>query len=613
MKFKRFLILLYFFLFWICYFIVARIIFFLFNTPELAGISFSEILATFFYGFKLDISAASYITFFSIPVFIISAFFSSNKVLKISLNIFTGIMIAIVSLIIIGDAEVYKYWAFRLDNSPLKYLNTPELIIASTTTLRIVFLFFIYLIFCLVSYFLYSRLISGKIKNTQNEKFYSIFYLLIAGILFIPIRGGVGIAPINAGSVYHSNNMFLNHSAINVTWNFGNSFFAKDLDFDSFQYFEETQKDKFYSEAIHSEDTCINIFNNNKPKHIIFIVLESFTANAIGVLGGEKGLTPGIDKWSEKGILFNNFYASADRSDKGLVSIFSSAPIVLNYSLMKIPGKSRHLPGLISELSDNGYKSSFYYGGDINFANMQSYILQTGFQEIKSQNNLKMNCAESSKWGYHDECMLDLLYKDIINAKDTSVFALFTLSSHEPYDIPGKKIFPENDEMNKARNSYFYTDSCINIFLENLYNSPKWDESLIILVSDHGTRFPGNTELWDLPKFHTLMLWLGGSLKTEPFIYTQAADQTDISASLLAQLNIDHKKFIFSEDLFRKKTPSAFYSFNHGYGFIKGNEYFVYDINTNKPIIENYNIYNMPDYTKAYMQQVTEYYKKLNN
>ena len=51
--------------------------------------------------------------------------------------------------------------------------------------------------------------------------------MILWGALIIPIRGGFGVAPINAGSVYFSKKMFLNHPAINAVWNVGTSAFTQ--------------------------------------------------------------------------------------------------------------------------------------------------------------------------------------------------------------------------------------------------------------------------------------------------------------------------------------------------------------------------------------------------
>ncbi|MDD2387333.1 MAG: sulfatase-like hydrolase/transferase [Bacteroidales bacterium] len=608
MKAKKFLIYLYYLLFWLFFFEIARIYFLLFNLKEADGAGFWNICASFIHGFRLDLSMVSYIGFFAIPLFIFAAFFKSHKVLKISLDIFTGILIAVFSLIIIGDAEVYKYWGFRLDDTPLQYMNTPGIINSSTSNWRFVLLVFLYLDLALGMFWIYYLFIGKKIKKLKAEKFWAAFYLLIAGLLIIPIRGGVGIAPINTGSAYFSDNMFLNHAGINVVWNSGASLFADEIDFKSYEYFDEDELNAKFKLSQQSPDSVINVLNA-KPKKIIFVILESFAEKPINLKDPKNSVTKKLLEHSDAGILFTDCYSNGDRSEKGIVSIFSSVPALPGYSVMKDPRRSRKLPSLITKLVENGYKSSFYYGGDINFSNMNSYLKHAGFQNIISSNNLEMDCYET-KWGYHDECMFNLFFNDIRATDDTSVFVLFTLSSHEPYDVPVVGPYGNKTELQRSQNAYYYTDSCLNVFLTDLENSPDWDNSLVILVSDHGSRY-GGVEVWDKQKFHIYMLWTGGAISCEPFVYDQTLDQSDISASLLSQLGINHDEFVFSEDVFSKYVPNAFFAFNHGYGFIKYPRWVVYDINTKNIVYRGWDSEKLDDFAKAYAQKLAEYYKEL--
>lgn len=608
MKFKRFTIYFYYLIFWLAFFEIARLYFIVFNLKDASGAGFWHICSTFIHGFRLDASMTAYIGFFVTPIFIVSAFFKSHKVLKISLGIFTGILLAVFSLIIIADAEVYKYWGFRLDDTPLQYINTPDVMNASTSTWRLLFLAFIYLDLALGMFWIYHLTIGRKIKNFKSEQFWSGFYLLIAGLLIIPIRGGLGIVPLNAGSAYFSDNMFLNHAAINVIWNSGTSLFADDIDFDAYNYYEPEELEKHYNKSYESPDSVIKILDS-KPKKIVFVILESFTANAVQIEDPEKSVTKKLLEWNDDGILFTQSYSNGDRSEKGIVSIFSSAPTMPGYSVMKDPKKSRKLPSVIAKLVDNGYKSSFYYGGDVNFSNMNSYLKHAGFQNIISQNNLNMDCVET-KWGYHDECMFNKFFNDIRATNDTSVFALFTLSSHEPYDVPVTGPYGIETEMQRCQNSYYYTDSCLNDFLTKFKNSPDWENSLVILVSDHGTRY-GGVEVWDKQKFHIYMLWTGGALTCDPFIYDKTVDQSDISASLLTQLGIEHDEFIFSEDVFSKYVPSVFYAYNHGYGFIKGPRWVIFDTNKKDILYRGWDSEKLDDLAKAYAQKLAEYYQEL--
>lgn len=608
MRLKRFTIYFFYLFFWYFFFVVSRLYFILFNFAEASNAGFAELFMTFVHGFRLDASIISYAGFFVIPIFIVSAFFKSHKVLKISLDIYTAILLAIFSLIVIGDAELYHYWGFRIDDSPLQYLKNPALAQASTSNWRLVFLAFLYLDLAVGMFWIYYLTIGKKIKTFTNEKWWSGLYLLIAGSLIVPIRGGVGIVPINAGSAYFSDNMFVNHTAINVVWNSGTSFFAQDIEYSRYEYFENDKAEKLFAQANESPDSVINIIDK-RPKKIVLIILESFTENAIRLDSIEKSVTPKLHRWANEGVLFDNFYANGDRSEKGIVAILSGLPPMPAYSIMKNPAQSEKLPSLSSALRKNGYKTAFYYGGDINFSNMQSYLKSAGIEKIVSENNIKLNC-KTTKWGYHDECMFNLLSEDISITKDTSLFVLFTLSSHEPYDVPFKGPYGDKTETQRCNNAYYYTDSCLNDFMNKLKESPDWDDMLVIMVADHGTRY-GNVEVWDLPKFRIFMLWTGGAVKSKPFRYDYPGDQADLSATLLGALNIKHDEFIFSEDLFKKYVPNAFYAFNHGYAFVKGPRWVIYDMNPEKFVYRGWDSEKLDEQAKAYAQKLAEYYKSL--
>jgi phosphoglycerol transferase MdoB-like AlkP superfamily enzyme len=608
MRFKRFVIFFSYLLFWYLYFVVARIYFILFNLSEAGDASFWDLILTFVHGFRLDASMIGYVGFFAAPIFLISAFFKSHKVLKISLDIFTGILLAAFSLIVIGDAEVYKYWGFRLDDTPLQYLNTPGVMKASISNWRLVFLIFLYLDLAIGMFWIYYLTIGKKIKTVVAEKWWAGFYIIIAGTLFIPIRGGIGIVPINAGSAYFSDNMFLNHAAINVVWNSGTTFFAEEIEYSRYKYYEQKKADDLFAIAHESPDSIVTVIEK-RPKKIVVVVLESFTKNAIRFDSIEKSVTPKLHKWANEGVLFDNFYANGDRSEKGIVSILSGLPTMPAYSIMKDPAKSSKLPALPKTLAANGYKTSFYYGGDINFANMQSYLKSGGVQKIVSKNNISSDCAQT-EWGYHDECMFDIFYNDIVAEKDSSFSVLFTLSSHEPYDVPFVGPYGTKTESQRCMNAYYYTDSCLNDFLTKLEKLPDWNDMLVILVSDHGTRY-GNVEVWDLPKFQIFMLWTGGAVSCEPFRYNHPGDQSDLSASLLGALKINHDEYIFSEDLFKKHVPNAFYAFNHGYAFVKGTRWVIYDINPDKFLFRGKDSEKLDEQAKAYAQKLVEYYEGL--
>ena len=602
-KIRRGILFIVYLLFWLVSFELMRVFFMLFNLANGFSCYVSEFFGAMLHGLKLDLSMVAYIGIFITPFFIAFSFLKSQRAFRIFMDVLTALLLVVVMLLVVGDAEAYRSWQFRIDASVLQFFDNPKLVLASTPVWRIVMLFGFVALMSVGAFLLYRLLTRKLFAVLEQEKFYSLLFLILATVLVIPARGGVGIVPINAGSAYFCDNSFANHSAINVCWNFVSYYFAADTDFDKFMYFDEvaeipadTTENEFYGKKIFKKS----------PDHIVFVLLESFTWNAMCYDNPSESVTPKLLTWRDEGIFFSCCYASGDRSVRGIASIFSGIPSLPEYSVVKTPEKSQQMPSLLRVLKENGYSDiSFYYGGDANFANMNSYLCQNG-AKVLSQNNLNLDCR-STYWGYDDECMFDEFYAHLQNVDSASVSILFTLNSHEPFDVP---IAPYGsaDELALSMNAYYYTDSCLNEFLVKMKASSMWDNSLIILVSDHGKMF--RSQNWQsLDKSHIVMQWMGGAVDGS-FVCNLPCDQSDISATLLSALGIGHDGFVFSEDIFGKSRPTAFAPSGHGFDFIEGNDGVWYAGDADK-FYPNDVTDSLKHKSQAYCQKVAEYYAGL--
>jgi len=600
---KRGILFIVYLLFWLVAFELMRVFFMLFNMANGFSCSVTEFFGAMLHGIRLDLAMVAYIGIFITPFFIAFSFLKSQRIFRIFMDVLTAVILVVVSIIVVGDAETYRSWQFRIDASVLQFIDNPKFMFASTPIVRIVMLFGLVAVISVLLFFLYRLLTRKLFERLEQEKFYSLLFILLAAILVIPARGGIGIVPINAGSVYFCDNPFANHSSINVCWNFLSYYFAANADFEKYLYFDEI--DEIPSDTTANDFYCKKVLRK-PPEHIVFVLLESFTWNAMCYDNPTESVTPKLIKWREEGIFFSRCYASGDRSVRGIASIFSGIPSLPNYSVIKTPEKSQQMPSLLRMLKENGYNNvSFYYGGDANFANMSSYMYQNG-ANIFSQNNLHIDCR-TTYWGYDDGCMFDEFYAHLQNTNTGSVSILFTINSHEPYDVP---IAPygTDDELTLNMNAYYYTDSCLNNFIVKMKNSPKWENSLIILVSDHGKMF--RSQDWhSLDKSHIIMQWMGGVVN-DSFDCNLPCDQADISATLLSALGIKHDGFVFSENIFGKYRPTAFSPCGQGFAFVMGNDGVWYEGDSD-------NFYpsevsdNLKYNAKAYCQKVAEYYSGL--
>ena len=148
------------------------------------------------------------------------------------------------------------------------------------------------------------------------------------------------------------------------------------------------------------------VLNTSTPD-ILIIVLESFSGYLIGPLGGDSLVTPNFNRYIGEGILFSEFFASGTRTDKAMPAILDGYPAQPAQSIIKEPKKSQSLPSLVKILIEKGYNSSFWYGGEINFANFNSFVIESGFHDIITKNNFDP-VNYNSRWGVHDH----ILFKD---------------------------------------------------------------------------------------------------------------------------------------------------------------------------------------------------------
>ncbi|MFA6769533.1 MAG: LTA synthase family protein, partial [Parabacteroides sp.] len=384
-----------------------------------------------------------------------------------------------------------------------------------------------------------------------------------------------------------SKKQFLNHSAINPCFSLLSSLSKQQNFAAQFNFFSEEERKSIVGGILpdpvsssSSDSSAVRVLNTQRP-NILIVVMESVSANVVGVVGGDSTVTPNLNRLSREGILFINMYANSFRTDRGLVSVLNGYLAQPTTSIMKYPAKSQTLPSIAKSLGRVGYKSDMLYGGDINFTNMQSYFFGSGYSKITADRDFPISDI-LSKWGANDDVTFNYLYEDICKRPlDKPWFTTFlTLSSHEPFIVPYHRLhelYP---------NSVAFVDSCMGHFIDKLKQLPVWKNTLVIFVSDHGFHYPESLLEYEPRRFHIPMLWIGGALKS-PAVITAFANQTDLAATLLGQLGLPHGGFTFSKDIFDRKVPKyAFYTYPNGFAFIDTTGVSVYDNEGNKILIE---------------------------
>jgi phosphoglycerol transferase MdoB-like AlkP superfamily enzyme len=603
-------------LFWFAFFALARMIFiaYYFSTFKSAGLT--VFAALFYNNIRLDFSAICYILALPVVILMIQLLYSTKWLNKVSL-IYTIAMIIVCSLIVTAEIGVFAEWQTKLTYKALSYLMHPSEVYNSAGGGNFLVLFLVLALLISVSIGAFKRFIYMEIPNEKPKIIRAFLCIAILPvILILGLRGGMQEIPINQSQSYFSQNNSLNLLSVNPFWNFIHSVFQNYGSWkqNPFLFYNTHEADKIVKQLNQvPDDSTVCILKKPDP-NIVMVILEGWSADLIEALGGKPGITPRFDTLVKNGLLFTKIYSPGSRSEQGMSSIFSSFPAQPITAIAHMPDKFVKLPSFPSKLKDAGYHTSYYFGGQLIYGNLKSYIYFNHFDRITEGLDFPDEIPRG-KLGVHDQFMYPRVLADLKSETQPFFTSIFTTSTHSPYDWPNKKEIlhfgdPERDYVNAAH----YADSCLASFILECSKQKWFENTLFIFVADHGHSTYNPRNVYDPGYQHIPLLFYGNALKPEfkGVKDSVIGSQVDIAATLLKQMGIKSAAFHWSKDLLNPKNPQfAFISYEVGFTWVCRDGYFVYDHNQKK-IIENTIPENKKDSIikagKAYLQQVYQEY-----
>ena len=607
--------------FWMLFFFITRAIFLLYNYQLIKadGIKPGEAIAAFWHAIPLDIATTCYLLLFPFLILIIQSFYSPKWLNSLN-KVYTLSAIIAFSLLVTAELGIYPEWKTKMPYKALMYLQNPSEVYNSASTATFFVLILLFLVLSTSTYWLYVKYFHVKILEPLKLWYFKVWLILIVllPVLFIGGRGGWQQIPINQSESYYSNHNILNLAAVNSGFNITISIIENYKNFGKNPYaFYDKEEAQSIIENLFElpKDSTTHILKTEKP-NIVLIILESWSADLIESIGGKPGITPSFHELENQGVLFTNLYATGPRSEQAMGSIFSGFPAHPISSVTVQPEKFSKLPTITRSLIDNGYHTSFYFGGQLRYGNIKGYILYNGFTKVVEHNDFGNNVLRG-KLGVHDEFVLSRQLKDLNEEKEPFFSGLFTLSSHSPYDQPMENVFDWGENENNYINSAYYTDRCLGNYIKEARKQPWFKNTLFIIVADHSHNSYRNWS-FTTPAYHKIpMLFYGEVIKEEfrGLKVNRLSNQMDLATTLLNQLRLDSTPFKWSRDLFNPYSPEfAYYSFEEGLGWISQNGHFVYDAR-----VDHYNEDTVPDELKektkkqgkSFLQVLFEEYMRL--
>lgn len=366
-----------------------------------------------------------------------------------------------------------------------------------------------------------------------------------------------------------SANNYATELQCNGCWNFLEAYSSSTLEYDRFYQMlpeDEAQGLKLalcgqvpvreeagsaVRQADQPADAAVRMIRDSVPpvrKNIVMITVESLSADFLAAYGNEDGITPNLDTLIEKSLVFDNLYAAGNRSVRGLEALTLCIPPSAGESLIKRPDNA----GLFSTgtvLRENGYTTSFIYGGDSYFDNMRAYFSGNGFEIIDKYCYPKEDITFSNIWGTCDEDSYRVALKEFdMKAESGTPFhaIIFTISNHRPYTFPEGKITYDG-EMKSRSAAVKYTDFAIGQFLAEASRRPWFGNTVFIVVADHCASSAGKTSI-PVDKYHIpAIVYSPGFI--QPRRVDKLCSQIDLMPTIFSLLHFSYDSKFYGRDI----------------------------------------------------------------
>jgi phosphoglycerol transferase MdoB-like AlkP superfamily enzyme len=387
-----------------------------------------------------------------------------------------------------------------------------------------------------------------------------------------------------------SNNAYANELSGNGVMTFGAAFRRNELDYKRFYAtLEDEQVLKTLSDlgverhllgqALKAKHEPSEAFDATRipfkhaPKHVVMIMVESFSASFMGSFGNTKNITPRLDELAQNGLLFTQLYATGTRTVRGLEALSLGTPPIPGQSIVRRPNNDG-LATLGEVLRPQGFEPMFIYGGYGYFDNMNAFFQGNSYKVIDRTEFPKESIGFENVWGVGDEFLFDnvLTQLDKTHQSGKRMLAqVMTTSNHRPYTYADGRI--DIPSPGGREGAVKYTDFSIGHFLDQAKTKPWFADTLFVIVADHCASAAGKTKL-PVPGYHIPMIMYAPKL-LKPGKYTELVSQIDIAPTLIDVLGVEGDDHFYGRSVFEQGKDfqrRAFISNYQELGYLSQNQ-----------------------------------------
>ena len=536
----------------------------------------------FLQGLRIDIVALCYL--FGVPA-LLTVFLHNNKLWLKVLRVWLTLGSVFILFMELATPAFIETYDFRPNRLFIEYLIYPQEVFSMLVEGHLTAVV-VSSVITLIAMMFYWKLSTYAVKNLAVMRWTlrPVAALLIIAVSFIGARSSFQHRGINPAMVAFSSDALVNSLVLNSGYSViyaAQQFKDEDKSsemygkMDTDEMLRIVKQSRGRPESDYISDKFPTLTKNQatyqgKPKNIVIILEESLGAQFIGTLGG-KPLSPEFDKLAKEGWLFENLYATGTRSVRGIEAVTAGFTPTPARAVVKLNNAQNGFFTIADLLSQQGYNTSFIYGGEKHFDNMATFFYGNGFKTIIDQQDYK-NPKFTATWGVSDEDLFDKANETFtaLQKEGKPFFSLvFSSSNHDPFEFPDGKIELYEQPKQTRNNSSKYADYAIGHFFKLAKASNYWKDTIFLVIADHDSRVAG-ASLMPIKHFHIPALILGEGI--QPRRDDRLVSQIDMPTTLLSVAGVSGNYPMIGFDLTQNVNPDrAFMQFDQVQAMMKGN------------------------------------------
>ena len=315
----------------------------------------------------------------------------------------------------------------------------------------------------------------------------------------------------------------------------------------------------------------------NEGTNVIVLIMESFSAEYVGAISGEKSYTPFLDSLINEGLSFHYAFANGKKSIEALPAILSGIPTLSNTSYISSEYASNRIQSIASVLKDKDYSSYFYHGGANGTMGFDAFSKMAGIDEYIGLDQYPHDGDYDGNWGIFDEPFLQFVAKDLQGRPRPFFAGIFTLSSHHPYSIPAEYEGKFEKGELPILESVAYADLALKNFFKKISKEDWFGNTLFVITADHTAqsmdpKYASRSGIYRVP----LLFYHQNKIKARKS--EAIAQQTDIFPTVVDYLNHEGEIVSFGNSLFKEHSNSFAVNYiNETFQFIQGDYSLQFD------------------------------------